>query len=301
MRQVELTGRIVDILRREQAWAGFHVREQWLADALGVSRSPVRRALQELERMGVLRSEQNQGYFMDVDAGSDSFRRIALPETEVDRIRALIASERFATLLGDQVSVGDLCSRYGASRATILKVLARMQEEGLVEKTAGHGWALRPALTDDDAYQESFRFRMMIEPAVFAEPGFHLPAAMLEDLLATQLRHAALGAVEEPLQALFDADAAFHDALADACGNRFLTQAIRQTTRLRRMSEPERHVSRERLAESFAEHAAVLEAAKAGDLALARTRMAEHLARANEARPDIRKVRALTHRRLTRR
>ncbi|MEM7224513.1 MAG: GntR family transcriptional regulator [Pseudomonadota bacterium] len=301
MRQVDLTRRIVDILRRQQAPEGFHVREQWLADALGVSRSPVRRALQQLEQMNVLRSEQNQGYFMAVAADSGAFRNIALPETEVERIRTLIASERFATLLGDQVSVGDLCQRYGASRATILKVLARMQEEGLVEKTAGHGWMLRPALNDEAAYLESARFRRLLEPAVFTEPDFMLDPSALEDLLASQNALAERSAQNEPLQALFDADAAFHERLAEASGNRFLTQAIRQITRVRRLSEPERYVTRERLAESFREHGEVLKAIKADDPGLAAKRMADHIDRAHAARPDIRKVRALAHRRLTRR
>jgi DNA-binding GntR family transcriptional regulator len=301
MRQVELTRQIVDILRREQAPEGFHVREQWLADALGVSRSPVRRALQELERMNVLRSEQNQGYFMAVAANSGAFRSIALPETEAERIRALIASEHFATLLGDQVSVGDLCRRYKASRATILNVLARMQEEGLVEKTQGHGWVLRPALTDEAAYQESARFRILIEPAALTEPGFSIAPGALDGLLATQAALAAGGAMTEPLQMLFDADAAFHNCLAEACGNRFLTQAVRQITQLRRHSEPERYVSRDRLAASFHEHAEILRALIGGDPATAARLMAEHIDRAHASRPDIRKARVLAHRRLTRR
>ena len=300
MRQVELTRQIVDILRREQAPVGFHVREQWLADALGVSRSPVRRALQELQRMNVLRSEQNQGYFMAVAASSGAFRNIALPETEVDRIRGLIASEHFATLLGDQVSVGDLCRRYQASRATILNVLARMQEEGLVEKTSGHGWVLRPALTDESAYQECSRFRFLIEPAVLGEPGFAIDPMVLEDLLATQVELADGGALTEPLQTLFDADAAFHNRLAEASGNRFLTHSIRHITRLRRHSEPERYVSRERLAASFREHAKILHALKQNDRASAARLMGEHIDRAHASRPDIKKVRVLAHRRLTR-
>lgn len=251
--------------------------------------------------MNVLRSEHNQGYFMTVAADSGAFRNIALPESEVDRIRALISSERFATLLGDHISVGDLCQRYGATRATIVKVLARMQEEGLVEKTAGHGWVLRPALNDDASYQESSQFRLLLEPAVFTEPGFAISPVVLADLLAVQISLAEGGALIEPLQALFDADAAFHDRIAEASGNRFLTQAIRQVTQMRRLSEPERYVSRKRLADSFREHAEILEAVQNRDPGLAAKRMADHIRQAHATRPDIRKVRALAHRRLTRR
>lgn len=300
MAKIDLTRRILEILGRAQAPEGFHVREQWLADALGVSRSPVRRALGELEGMGVLRSEQNQGFFLAVPADGPAFRAIALPETETERLRRLIASERFATLLGDQISVGDLCQRYGASRTTILKVLARMQEEGLVARTAGHGWVLRPALTDEAAYAEGARFRLLLEPAVFTEPGFALDPAALGDLLAQQ-RAMAEAAATAPLDRLFDADAAFHERLAEASGNRFLDQAIRQVTRMRRLSEPERYVSRERLVASFSEHAGILEALEGGDAGTAGARMSRHIERAHATRPDLRMARALAHRRLTRR
>ena len=301
MRQVELAPRIVELLRKQRVAAGFHIREQWVADALGVSRSPVRRALQELERMQVVRSEQNQGYFLSVGTDSDAFRQIALPQTEIDRIRRLIASERFATLIGDQVSVGDLCQRYDASRATILKVLAQMQEDGLVERTAGHGWALRAALTDEASYGESARFRLLVEPAVFAEPDFDLPGRILDELLATQQRFADGGAETEPMQTLLDADLDFHSALAEASGNRFLSRAIQQITQTRRLSEPDRHVSRDRLAASFQEHAAILQAVRDNDPIGARNRMMDHIQRADAARPDLRKARVLAHRRLTRR
>ncbi len=300
MRQVELTPRIVELLRKQRLSAGFHIREQWVADALGVSRSPVRRALQELEQMDVVRSEHNLGFFLSVGTDSDRFRQIALPETEIDRIRRLIASERFATLIGDQVAVGDLCQRYGASRATILKVLAQMQEDGLVERRAGHGWALRATLTDEASYGESARFRLLIEPAVFEEPSFDMPPAVLTGLLSAQVRFAA-SVSETPMKTLVSADADFHDTMADASGNRFLARAIQQITRMRRVAEPEHHVSRERLAASFREHAAVLQAIAERDLELARDRMIKHLHHADAARPDLRKARVLAHRRLTRR
>ncbi|HSF94281.1 MAG TPA: FCD domain-containing protein, partial [Thermohalobaculum sp.] len=177
----------------------------------------------------------------------------------------------------------------------------RMQEEGLVEKTSGHSWVLRPALIDEDAYQESARFRLLIEPSVFAEPGFAIASKALDDLLAAQTALADGGAMAEPLQMLFDADAAFHNRLAEASGNRFLAQAIRQITKLRRHAEPERYASRERLAASFREHAEVLRALTQGDRELAARLMSEHICHAHASRPDIRKVRVLAHRRLTRR
>jgi len=301
MAKTELVRKILTILRDEQAERGFHVREQWLADALGVSRSPVRTALKQLEQLQVVRSEQHQGYFLEAVPGTAAFDDIELPEAETDRIYRLIASERFANLLGNQVSAGDLVRRYGVSRAVIVKVLARMQEDGLVEKTPGHGWVFGPALNDEASYQDSYRYRLLIEPAALLEESFDLPTRRIAKLRALHRKALEAGLEDETVASLFDIDAEFHETLADACGNRFLTQAIRQQTRLRRLSEYEKYISRERHRSSFVEHLAILDAIEAGDRTLAAERMRDHILASDSKRPDFRKVRTLAHRRLTRR
>ncbi|NJO36513.1 MAG: GntR family transcriptional regulator [Rhizobiales bacterium] len=288
-------------MRRERAAAGFHVREQWLADVLAVSRSPIRTALRDLERLEIVRSEQKKGYFLIADAGSEVFENVSLPVPDTERIYRQIASERFAGLIGDQISVADLIRRFATSRSIIQKVLARMQEDGLVERTAGHGWVFGPALNDEASYRESYRYRLLIEPAALLEDGFHLPAAALGEL--RRMHHSTLssGLANETISSLFDIDAGFHDTLAGACGNRFLAQAIRQQTRLRRLSDYEKYTSRERLIDSFGEHLAILDAIEQGAFGEAAKRMSLHIRTSDANRPDFRKVRVLAHRRLTRR
>lgn len=296
-----LARKILDILRREQASAGFHIREQWLADVLGVSRSPIRTALKDLERLDIVRSERKKGYFLEADVDSEAFEKIDLPMPETERIYRQIASERFASLIGDQISVSHLVRRFETSRSVIQKVLARMQEDGLLEKTAGHGWVFGPALNDEASYRESYRYRLLIEPAALLEDRFHLPAAARDGL--RRMHQAALsnGLANETIASLVDIDAAFHENLGEACGNRFLSQAIRQQTRLRRLSEYERYTARERLTRSFEEHLSILDAIERGAFADAAERMAAHIRTSDANRPEFRKVRVLAHRRLTRR
>lgn len=301
MTNPELAKKILDILRRERAQAGFHIREQWLADVIGISRSPVRSALKDLERLHVVRSEQQKGYFLQIGASSDAFENIELPIVETEKIYRQIASERFANLIGNQISVGDLVRRYDTSRSVIQKVLARMQEDGLVEKAAGHGWVFGPALNDEASYQDSYQYRLLIEPAALLQEQFHLPAEQLGHLRRTHLSALSNGLANETISGLFDIDAEFHDTLADACGNRFVSQSIRQQTRLRRLSEYEKYTSRERLVDSFDEHLSILDAIENGAFAEAAERMSLHIRTSNAMRPDFRKVRVLAHRRLTRR
>jgi DNA-binding GntR family transcriptional regulator len=297
----ELARKILDVLKREQACTGFHIREQWLADVLGVSRSPIRTALRDLERLEIVRSEQKKGYFLEADASSDAFEKIGLPMPETERIYRQIASERFAGLIGDQISVADLLRRFDTGRSVIHRVLARMQEDGLVEKTAGHGWVFGPALNDEASYRESYRFRLLIEPAALLEDGFHLPPARRDALRRMHATALANGLDSETISSLVDIDAAFHDSLGEACGNRFLAQAIRQQTRLRRLSEYERYTERGRLTRSFEEHLSILDAIEQNAPDAAAERMSLHIRISDANRPDFRKVRVLAHRRLTRR
>ena len=159
-----------------------------------------------------------------------------------------------------------------------------------------------PALNDEASYRESYRYRLLIEPAALLEDRFHLPPAELDALR----RMHECGLVErarqrEPYPGLFDIDAAFHVGLGEACGNRFLSQAIRQQTRLRRLSEYEKYTSRERLTQSFEEHLSILDAIENDAFAEASERMSLHIRTSDANRPEFRKVRVLAHRRLTRR
>jgi DNA-binding GntR family transcriptional regulator len=116
-------------------------------------------------------------------------------------------------------------------------------------------------------------------------------------------RHAALlaaGIEAVPMTELFEADAAFHEAIGDFCGNRFLSHAIRLQTRLRRLSEYENYNDRERLRDSCREHLAILDALEAQDFPSAAELLRRHIAVSQEVRPSFEKVRALAHRRMTR-
>jgi len=99
---------------------------------------------------------------------------------------------------------------------------------------------------------------------------------------------------------LFEADAEFHEAIGEFCGNRFIAQAIRLQTRLRRLSEYENYNDRERLRDSCLEHIAILDAMEAADFSRAAELLHRHIAVSQEIRPNFDKVRALAHRRLTR-
>lgn len=295
-----LARQILEIARRDGLAAGTHLPEVKLAERLGVSRSPVRAALALLRERGAVEPAPRQGYRLVHDSASPAFAAIDLPEPEEEAIYRDLVRARFANLVPQQVAVADVMRRYGCDRATANRVLAQMSEEGVIERAAGRGYVFGPVLNDARAYDESYRFRLLVEPAAVLEPGFRLAPQRLQALRA---RHAALlaaGIETVPMAELFAADAEFHEAIGQACGNRFLAQAIRLQTRLRRLSEYENYNDRARLSESCREHLAILDALQAGDWPRAAELLRRHIATSQEVRPSFDKVRALAHRRLTR-
>ncbi len=295
-----LARQILQIARRDGLAAGAHLPEIKLAERLGVSRSPVRAALALLKDRGVVKLAARQGYFLALDSDSRAFASVDLPEPEEEVIYRDLVRARFANLVPQQIAVSDVMRRYDCDRATANRVLAQMSEEGVIERAAGRGYVFGPVLNDARAYEESYRFRLLVEPAAVLEPGFRPDPKRMKSLRERHATLLAAGIDTVPMADLFEADADFHEAIGEFCGNRFLGHAIRLQTRLRRLSEYENYNDRERLRESCLEHLAILDALDAGDFERAAGLLRRHIAVSQEVRPSFDKVRALAHRRMTR-
>jgi DNA-binding GntR family transcriptional regulator len=295
-----LARQILQIARQDGLAAGAHLPELKLAERLGVSRSPVRAALALLKERGAVETASGQGYFLAHDSAGADFAAVSLPEPEEAVIYRDLVRARFANLIPQQVAVSDVMRRYDCDRATANRVLAQMSEDGIIERAAGRGYVFGPVLNDAKAYEESYRFRLLVEPAAVLEPGFHPDPRRMRQLRARHRELLEAGIETAPMARLFEADAEFHEAIGDFCGNRFLAQAIRLQTRLRRLSEYENYNDRERLKDSCREHLAILDAFEAGDFRRAADLLHGHIAVSQEVRPNFDKVRALAHRRLTR-
>jgi DNA-binding GntR family transcriptional regulator len=301
-RYAALARQILDAAEAEGWPAGHRLAEPRLAERLSVSRTPVRKALELLERCGLARRSEKGGLELAAEPGSPGFDRSRLPGSATEEHARTLVAERFAGIIGEQVTLAEVAARYGLSRAAAQDVLEALRRDGLIERSEGHHWLFTPGLVDEASFEESTRFRLLIEPAALAEPGF---AANPNRLEALRRQHAAVLAEDpsEPprLAELMELDAEFHAFLGDSSGNRFLAAAIRQHTELRRVGEYHRQAMRDRVRAVFAEHLAILDAIAGGDLAGAQARLRAHLEASLDHRPTFAKVRALAFRRLTRR
>lgn len=283
----DLARQIVDFARRQDFKKGKHLPEQRLADEFGVSRSLVRSALKLLANHDIVKSSRGQGFFLTVSANAPNAQVIELPAAPEERIYAAVTRDRFSHRISENVTITQLMRGYGASRTMIIKVLGRMEKEGLIDRGPGSRWRFRPALNTPKAYEESYRFRLLIEPAAILEPGFLIAPARFQQIRRAH-EHLIAGAVYtlDPGR-LFEIDALFHETLGACSGNRFLAQIIRQQNHIRRLSDYASYDNRARLRESCREHVSILDAIESGDRDRAAKLMRDHITLSRDIRPTF--------------
>ena len=135
--QQDIAERILQLVRDDALAAGAWLNENATARRLGVSRTPVRAALDHLAEQGVVRRHLNKGIeLIQLPAASDSARP---PET-VDLAMVRLARERENGLLPDEVSELEVMRRYELGRPEAQKLLARLADLDMVERKPGYGW-----------------------------------------------------------------------------------------------------------------------------------------------------------------
>lgn len=285
--QGDLVGRIVDDLIREDFPLGHHLTELAISQRFGVSRSPVRSALRYLERQGVLRFEENKGFFLALPAGDIKGRSSKLPASEEEALYLAIIRDRTTKALTASFSESDLMRRYDCGRALLARVLARMSEEGLVSRSKGHGWSFVPLLDTTEAEFESYRLRILLEPAGLLEPTYRPNPEALKHSQAVQQAVITSGAKTVTGTMMFDINAEFHEILASFSGNRFFVQNMVRQNRLRRLNEYSAFRDKARMVQSCREHLAIIDALLADDRLQAASLLREHLKGALDYSSDV--------------
>jgi len=272
-----LAARILEMARREDLPKGYRLTELSLCESLGVSRSPVRKALQYLESTGAVTSLPNRGFQLAKDA--DELAGIDLSDTTplLDDLYMRIANDHIGGLLDQEVTETELMNRYGLAKQQLQRLLTMMARDGIIDKKPGRGWIFRKLLSSVESHRESYRFRMMLEPAAILEPGYAVDLAELErcrreqlDLLSGGIEHCT------PAQ-LFHAGSHFHETVVAGCGNRFVIDALKNVNQMRRIMEYGTLLDRSRLHTQCEEHLQLIELLVRGERMEAAQFMRQHL------------------------
>lgn len=284
--QADLAGQIVDHIRRHRLPVGHHFTELGLVEEFKVSRTPVRAALRHLADLGILETQPRRGFFLKLPSDAIEWTGGGGRADELEDLYLAIAADRMKGNVDGEVSEADLMRRYGVPRGTLIRALNRMAQDGIVERKMGHGWQFMPTLNSDAAHDESYRFRLLVEPAGLLEPTFTLDRAW-----ARQVREAhekvMSGEITPTAMEFFDINAEFHDFVAACSGNRFIHQSVQNQNRLRRLLSYNWSYGQDRVVDSCREHLEILHALERGDQEWAAALMRRHLTVSSKERPEF--------------
>lgn len=282
--QTRLAREIITLVRRGDMRAGDRIVGSLLAEKLGISRTPVNSTLKHLRDRGVLRHDPNRGYVL-AHAAADCLPLVEdLFSAPDEPLYLRIAEDRQRGALADEASEAELMRRYNVARSTLRTVLARIQQEGWAERQLGNGWKFLPLIDSPEAYEESYRFREITEPAGILSASFRVRADELGRLRERQTFIAETGYLTMTSIELFEANAEFHETLANWSGNRFIVQAIRRIDALRRLIEYGQAMDRLPRRRAAVEHLAILDALARQDLLSAANLLRDHLNNARQGK-----------------
>lgn len=282
-----LAMRVINLIKDQNLDVGAHLTEQWVADSLDVSRTPARRALSFLVEIGLVERTPRRGFHLAMPAAE--LARIALaPDGDQDeQLYFRIIDDHLGGRFTEDFTTTQLCQRYGLTTRQANLVLARMESEDLIRRRAARGWEFVRTLSTKEAHDQSYRFRLIIEPAGLREPGFHID----EDQFALHRRqqesllHGNILLISR--SELFRYNAGFHEMLAECSGNAYLADAVRRVNRMRRMIEYNHQADRSRIVVQAREHLRLLDLLESGDNEQAAEFMYTHLDIVREMKTGI--------------
>lgn len=213
-----------------------------------------------------------------------------------DQVRQLMASGEFA--LGSRLPAErDLAVQLGVSRPSVREALIALEVEGMIEVRTGSGIYVqrieppsKSAVTEADANTpadwgplEVMSARLLVEAEVAALAATHAQKADLKAIKAG-LQQMKLDAARD--QVPREGDEAFHEAIAQACGNSVLLDTVQRYWQARngplfeRLGDYFEHP--ESWQAAISEHQQVLLAIEAHDASAARKAMQKHLRQAHK-------------------
>lgn len=202
-------------------------------------------------------------------------KKISQARKAYDSIRNDII--RHILLPGYSLSEAELAEKLGMSRTPVREALSQLHAEGLIERTRGRGSAVK-RLTREEIRQ-AYEFAESLE----AMAAYLAASETVEKELTARMEKAVADMesafAKEDSDAWADADDLFHQALHDACGNKYIRDALESIygdVYYTRMLVTKLHLDKSR---STMEHKETLERIKARDAQGARDVMGRHWSR----------------------
>jgi DNA-binding GntR family transcriptional regulator len=263
LRQQKLGAQIAlqigEMIREGQFAVGQHLSAQKLANEFHVSRQPVKDALKILEERGIVQSQKNRGCFVATADDAVLAKSSGSDQPGEDEPYFRIAEDRLTGRLPEEVTETDLRRHYQISRAEIQGMLARMAQEGWIERKPGYGWRFLPVLTSPAMHRQSYEFRLVIEPAALLCPTYAVDKRAFARVREQQVSMLTGEIWKLSPARLFQASTDLHELVVGCSGNPFFLDAVKRINRVRRLIEYRAMFDRGRLIKQCEEHIKLLD------------------------------------------
>jgi DNA-binding GntR family transcriptional regulator len=193
----------------------------------------------------------------------------ALYQDVAERLRQQIFNRQLEP--GGWIDETRLSAEFGISRTPMREALKVLAVEGLVTMKVRRGAYVTEMSADDVA--QVYHLLAVLEGDAAASVAAHATPAQREQL--AQL-HARLERQVRQRPAFFASNEAFHMALLEMAGNRWATQIVADLRKVMKLNRHHSLFKQGRLAESLAEHRAMMRALDARDPSRARELMLAH-------------------------
>lgn len=266
---------------------GSPLRAQALADAFGVSRSPVREALIILSDAGLVEQMPNRGFRVGAKperaTSSVLSDLVAEPQGPYHRI----ANDWRNDVLPEEVTEQYLRETYDITKSQVQEILTRAVREGWAEPKAGYGWRLLNVAKSPGAFRQIYQLRMAIEPAAMLLPEYEVSRSKLEELRATQQRMLDHDIGRLPVEQLLGNGSKFHEDLMTFANNAYFHMALVRVNQMRRLLEYRAASTPERFIQQSTQHLAILDLLGRGEILEASFMMKQHLSGAMNSKMQL--------------
>ena len=216
------------------------------------------------------------------EASAPTAAKASLADSVYDDLKTRVFA--FGMPPGQRYSENDLASSLDVSRTPLRLALRMLERDGLIEHIGGHScWRVRPL--DLDYYEDLYDFRVDLEALALRRLERQVAAkrAMPDIAGLTAIWRAPPEGGAMDGEAVARLDEAFHIALVDLGGNREMTRAFRELTGRIRTIRRLDFVDPARIAATYREHAAILNALGEGSFAEAERLLSAHIERSRAA------------------